>query len=405
MGKLVRIDVQESGAGQDTTAPTKPTNFAVTKTNGQPKLTWNASSDAVGVAGYSVLRSTDGTAGPEIALTTSLTWTDSSAVEGTRYTYAVRAYDAAGNLSPHSTLKSITPFQNPTKPGSFKVVLSNGKPKLTFNASTDNVGVVGYNVYRSTNGSMGSLYAQIAGSPWVDTSAQKGVTYTYAVRAGTLPATSAPPQHSSRSPRNDAASGRDGHFFGTLSRGRRLPRGPMGRTCPACRCSCRDRGLRAHGRGGQAVPPQRLRERGTLVFFGFTHWPGVCPATMFRLKEFLKRQKRGAVVPTIVMISVDGERDSPAAMMSYLEPLSSAFIGLTGDPGTSGGSPKDFQLFSSGVCPATDRATTRSSTRAKSTCSTAKAACARRSSTLPSTRWRRRSVEFSRNRSEGLTAD
>ena len=40
-------------------------------------------------------------------------------------------------------------------------------------------------------------------------------------------------------------------------------------------------------------------------------------------------------MPTVVMISVDGERDSPAAMKSYLEPLSPTFIGLTGDPRTS----------------------------------------------------------------------
>ena len=60
--------------------------------------------------------------------------------------------------------------------------MSGGDPKLTFTASTDNVGVVGYDVYRSTNGTLGPLIAQIEGSPWVDTSVQSGVTYTYAVR-------------------------------------------------------------------------------------------------------------------------------------------------------------------------------------------------------------------------------
>ena len=61
--------------------------------------------------------------------------------------------------------------------------LSNKKPRLSFSASTDNVGVVGYNVYRSTNGTLGALYTQIAASPWVDAAAKKGVKYTYAVRA------------------------------------------------------------------------------------------------------------------------------------------------------------------------------------------------------------------------------
>ena len=183
VARIVRINVPGSGGGQDNTAPTKPTGLTLTKTNGNPKLTWAASSDAVGVAGYSVHRSTDGTFGEEIALTTSTTWTDTGVVEGTTYTYAVVAYDAAGNLSEHSSLKSITAFQKPTKPGNFKVALSNQKPRLSFNASSDNVGVVGYNVYRSTDGSMGSLYVQILGSPWVDTAAQKDVRYTYAVRA------------------------------------------------------------------------------------------------------------------------------------------------------------------------------------------------------------------------------
>ncbi len=183
VARIVRINVPGSGGGQDTTAPTKPTGLTLTRTNGNPKLTWNSFSDAVAVAGYSIQRSTDGSFGEEIALTSSTTWTDAAVVEGTTYTYAVVAYDAAGNLSAHSALKSITAYQKPTKPGNFKVALSNTKPKLTFSGSSDNVGVVGYNVYRSTNGKLGPLHAQISGSPWSDVAAQKGVRYTYAVRA------------------------------------------------------------------------------------------------------------------------------------------------------------------------------------------------------------------------------
>jgi hypothetical protein len=183
VGKIVRINVPGSGGGQDTTAPTIPQNLVLSKVNGNPKLVWDASSDANGVAGYSIFRSTDGTLGPEIALTTATTWTDTAVQEGTHYTYGVKAFDAAGNLSQPSALKSITAYEKPTKPGSFKVTLSNNHPKLDFSASSDNVGVVGYNVYRSTDGTLGPLFTQISGAPWVDTSAQQGVTYTYAVRA------------------------------------------------------------------------------------------------------------------------------------------------------------------------------------------------------------------------------
>jgi protein SCO1/2 len=39
-------------------------------------------------------------------------------------------------------------------------------------------------------------------------------------------------------------------------------------------------------------------------------------------------------VPAVIMISVDGDRDTPAALKAYLAPLSKDFIGLTGDPRT-----------------------------------------------------------------------
>ena len=61
----------------------------------------------MGVAGYIVYRSTSGGTGSEIARTSSLTWTDTSAVARRTYTYNVRAYDAAGNLSSRSSRVTI----------------------------------------------------------------------------------------------------------------------------------------------------------------------------------------------------------------------------------------------------------------------------------------------------------
>lgn len=184
--KIVRINVGGSGGGGgggDEVPPSTPQNLDVTKVSGNPRLAWDVSTDNEAVAGYSIFRSTSASVGEEVALTSATTWTDTSAAEGTKYWYAVKAYDEAGNMSPASTLKSIVAFEKPTRPGGFGVTMSNGDPRLAFSAATDNVGVIGYNVYRSTNGTQGPLFAQIAGSPWVDTSAQAGVTYTYAVTA------------------------------------------------------------------------------------------------------------------------------------------------------------------------------------------------------------------------------
>jgi fibronectin type 3 domain-containing protein len=178
-GRIVRVPV----AGGDTVAPTTPQNLVLARVNATVQLTWSASTDAVGVAGYGIRRSTNGTVGPRIARTSATTWTDATVQEGVTYTYAVTAFDAAGNTSPASSLRTIVAYQRPTQPGGFAVTLSGGDPRLTWTAATDNVGVAGYNIYRSTNGTLGPLFAMTGAAPWVDTSAAAGVTYTYAVRA------------------------------------------------------------------------------------------------------------------------------------------------------------------------------------------------------------------------------
>ena len=75
-----------------------------------------------------------------------------------------------------------------------------------------------------------------------------------------------------------------------------------------------------------------LRGEPALVFLGFTHCPNVCPTALGRLK--LLHEARGGALKDarVVLISVDGERDTPARLKSWLAPLSPDFIGLTGDP-------------------------------------------------------------------------
>jgi len=83
---------------------------------------------------------------------------------------------------------------------------------------------------------------------------------------------------------------------------------------------------------GKTVKLTDLRGAPVLMFFGFTHCAQVCPAALHQLRQ-LEREHRTELGKTrIVIVSVDGERDSPAVMKAWLQPISTSFIGLTGAP-------------------------------------------------------------------------
>jgi beta-lactamase superfamily II metal-dependent hydrolase len=91
----------------DVTPPTAPSTLVATAGRGQIKLSWNASTDNVGVAGYDVWRSTSATGTFSlIANTTSLTYTDAGLTRGQTFYYYVVARDAAGNASAPSNTAS-----------------------------------------------------------------------------------------------------------------------------------------------------------------------------------------------------------------------------------------------------------------------------------------------------------
>lgn len=133
----------------DTQAPSAPGNLAASpNSSSSVALSWSASTDNVGVAGYRVSRN-----GTQVAQLTGTSWTDSGLSAGTSYTYGVVAYDAAGNVSAASTVAAttlqLTDTQPPTAPTlSATVNPKNGQTTLSWTSSTDNVGVAGYRVYR-----------------------------------------------------------------------------------------------------------------------------------------------------------------------------------------------------------------------------------------------------------------
>jgi hypothetical protein len=88
----------------DTTAPSSPANLTASAGDGQVTLSWTASSDNIGVAGYYVYR--DNT---RVAVTSSTGFSDTGLVDGTTYSYTVLAYDAAGNVSGASNAAPATP--------------------------------------------------------------------------------------------------------------------------------------------------------------------------------------------------------------------------------------------------------------------------------------------------------
>jgi hypothetical protein len=160
-GQVSEFEVYGPTTG-DTQAPTAPSNLAYTQpASGQIKLTWSASTDNVGVTGYDIFR--DGTQFTTVPQT-ALTYTDNQPDTAT-VSYFVRAHDAAGNQSGNSNTVTRTgqtggDTQAPTAPSNLVATTpTSGTIHLGWNASTDNVGVTGYDIFRN-----GTQFTTVSGT-------------------------------------------------------------------------------------------------------------------------------------------------------------------------------------------------------------------------------------------------
>ena len=66
-----------------------------------------------------------------------------------------------------------------------------------------------------------------------------------------------------------------------------------------------------------------------LVFFGFTNCPDACPTTLQKLALLKSSRAKELAGVRVAFITVDGERDTPEVMQSYLKRFSADFVGLT----------------------------------------------------------------------------
>lgn len=168
-------------SSNDTQAPTPPTGLSISALACRSAtLNWKASTDNVGVAYYDIYR--DGQALGTVnasTLTAQLTLTP-----GASWGVYVNARDSAGNVSQASTSLQVkvpqcdVDTQAPSVPTGLRGTVAGTTATLTWNASSDNVGVIGYDIYRSSTkvGNASTL-------AYTDTGLAANTTYQYTVAA------------------------------------------------------------------------------------------------------------------------------------------------------------------------------------------------------------------------------
>jgi fibronectin type 3 domain-containing protein len=171
--------VQVTVTTPDTVAPSAPGTPVAQALSGPPRidLNWAAATDNVAVTAYEVSRD-----GVVIGAAAGTAYSDTTVGSGRTYAYTVVALDGAGNRGPASPPVTVTSLDSsaPTQPGSLRAVAANGpdRVELSWTASADDVGVVGYEIVRD-----GALLAKVTTTAYTDGTARAGTTFAYAVRA------------------------------------------------------------------------------------------------------------------------------------------------------------------------------------------------------------------------------
>lgn len=172
-------DINIISTTQDTEAPSTPLNLkAFNVTNSVIDLYWNESIDNVGVTGYEIYQ------GDTLIKTVATTnYTVSGLTSNTEYSFSVRAKDLAGNKSEFSNILKVTTetidTESPTTPSNLiDLEITQTSVHLSWDVSTDNVGVIEYNIYSGVN-----LMGTTLITNFTVTNLSPNTNYTFIVKA------------------------------------------------------------------------------------------------------------------------------------------------------------------------------------------------------------------------------
>jgi chitodextrinase len=185
--ETVQVTVNNVTPG-DTQAPSIPSNVSATADSyNKVTVKWNASTDNVGVKGYIVSRNDV----PVADVATGTQYVDTTVLPATKYSYQVSAYDAVKNSSAASTAATVTTpspsttdTEAPTAPRQVMAqAISDTQINVSWLPSKDNVGVAGYDVYRSTGRQSATKIATVTTTSFGDTDLKPATRYSYFVKA------------------------------------------------------------------------------------------------------------------------------------------------------------------------------------------------------------------------------
>ena len=162
-GLLIMLLAACGGGGSSsgpTPEPAMPTGMVVAPGNNEVTVTWNA---VAGVTSYNIYRSTSqGQQGTKVGASSTLSYVDSTALNGVTYYYEVTADNVAGEgpVSAQSTgVTPVTPLLPPDAPTGLSATAGNAQVAVNWTAVA---GATSYNVYRSTT--LGSQGAKVGAS-------------------------------------------------------------------------------------------------------------------------------------------------------------------------------------------------------------------------------------------------
>ncbi|MES2812883.1 MAG: GEVED domain-containing protein [Bacteroidota bacterium] len=170
-----------TAGSSDTVAPSAPTALTASgTTQTTTNLSWTASTDNVGVTGYDVYQGTT-----LLGTVTTTSYNVTGLTASTAYSFSVKAKDAAGNVSAASNTVNVTtsaPVVDTTAPTAPTSLTASGttssSTNLSWTASTDNVGVTGYDVYQGA-----TLKATVTTTSYAVTGLTASTAYTFSVKA------------------------------------------------------------------------------------------------------------------------------------------------------------------------------------------------------------------------------